>query len=121
MFAFAQAALKTGEQAYLAQCEQCGFDEWFILNILFINQRSSMNKLLNNIQLADSGYGQGQVEMSILHTAIAYTPFVNEGNLIAPVLIKNGENELSTVWKEAVIDKGTTSLIKRLIRILSSS
>lgn len=112
---FAQATLKTGEQALLDHAKQFGFDEplpfeYPIYTSTFVNESFE-----NDIQLADSGYGQGQVEMSILHTAIAYTPFVNEGNLIAPILIKNGENEPSTVWKEAVIEKETATLINEAL------
>ena len=33
----------------------------------------------NDIQLADTGYGQGQVLMTPLHLALTYAPIVNEG------------------------------------------
>ncbi|HCX65513.1 MAG TPA: MecA protein, partial [Eubacteriaceae bacterium] len=46
--------------------------------------------------LADTGYGQGQVLMSVLDLARAYTPFVNEGKLVEPYFVdeeKSGEKE----------------------------
>ena len=40
----------------------------------------------NDIQLADTGYGQGQVLMTPLHLALTYAPIVNEGNIPSPHL-----------------------------------
>ena len=44
------------------------------------------DKIETEIQLADSGYGQGQILVNPLHLASIYTSFLNEGNMIKPYL-----------------------------------
>lgn len=46
----------------------------------------SNSRELVKIQLADSGYGQGQVLVNPLHMACIYSAFCNEGNVIKPWL-----------------------------------
>ena len=43
-------------------------------------------KIDSEIQLADTGYGQGQVLVNPLHLLSMYSMFVNDGNMIQPVL-----------------------------------
>lgn len=43
----------------------------------------------SEIQLADSGYGQGQILINPLHLASIYTAFSNDGNIIEPTLLYN--------------------------------
>ena len=57
----------------------------------------------NDIQLADTGYGQGQVLMTPLHLALTYAPIVNEGNIPSPHLLK--EEKVAGSWKENVVSK----------------
>lgn len=59
------------------------------------------------IQLADSGYGQGQILVNPLHLASMYSAFCNEGNLVQPWVVispkpaaevqQDGENESTAV------------------------
>ena len=46
----------------------------------------------NDIQLADTGYGQGQVLMTPFHLALTYAPIVNEGNIPSPHLLKRSKS-----------------------------
>ncbi len=48
------------------------------------SQYSNTDTIETEIQLADSGYGQGQVLVNPLHLACLYTAFCNEGNIIKP-------------------------------------
>uniref|UniRef100_UPI000248E005 penicillin-binding transpeptidase domain-containing protein n=1 Tax=Paenibacillus elgii TaxID=189691 RepID=UPI000248E005 len=54
------------------------------------------------VLLADAGYGQGEVVMSPLHVADAYTVFMNGGNMIKPVLEYDGRTT-GEVWKSGLI------------------
>ncbi|MEC2078684.1 penicillin-binding transpeptidase domain-containing protein, partial [Metabacillus fastidiosus] len=74
-------------------------------------QSSIANSALSNEQLlADSGYGQGEIQMSPLHLAAAYTTFLNEGNMLKPYLEKTDEANV-TVWKEKIISSETAAII----------
>lgn len=108
---FAQAALKTGEKQFLDHAKQFGFDEVLPFDYPIKSSKMTEDSFENDIQLADSGYGQGKVQMSILHTAMAYTAFLNEGNVLKPMLLKGDASSETNVWKTAAIKKETASLI----------
>ncbi|MBH0161741.1 penicillin-binding transpeptidase domain-containing protein [Fictibacillus sp. 26RED30] len=104
---FAQAALNLGEDKFTEGLKKFGFSEEVPVSFPFT--ASSIGKDgMSEGQLADSGFGQGQIQMSALHVAMSYTPFLNEGNLLAPRLDMSKE---STVWKERVISSDTAKMI----------
>ncbi|MBM7690748.1 penicillin-binding protein [Peribacillus deserti] len=98
---FAQQALAIGKDTFTEGLKSFGFDEKLPYD--YPIPGSKIGALDNEIQLADSGYGQAQIQMSTLHLAAAYTPFVNEGNLIKPSLLLNDPKK-GSVWKEKVIE-----------------
>ncbi|MCB5689603.1 penicillin-binding transpeptidase domain-containing protein, partial [Blautia wexlerae] len=59
-------------------------------------------KIDSEIQLADTGYGQGQVLVNPLHLLSMSSMFVNDGNMIQPVL-KYEENAAAKIWKEKAV------------------
>lgn len=104
---FAQAALNLGEDKFVAGLKQFGFGEE--LPVSFPFTASSIGKGgMSEGQLADSGFGQGKIQMSALHVALSYTPFLNQGNLLAPRLDQTKE---TAVWKEKVISQETVKMI----------
>jgi penicillin-binding protein len=104
---FAQTALKIGKQAFSDGLKKFGFEE--DMKYPFPLTNSTFGKLDSDISLADSGYGQGQVQMSIVHLMAAYTPFVNSGNMIKPVLLASDAK--SQVWKPEVVSSADAALI----------
>ena len=58
----------------------------------------------SEIQLADSGYGQGQILINPLHLASIYSAFSNDGNIIEPTLLYN-PNYNPNIWMPEVIQK----------------
>jgi penicillin-binding protein 3 len=110
---FAQAALKTGKEAFAAGLKQFGFEEKPAYG--YPLETSKIGDLSREIALADSGYGQGQVEMSIVHLLSAYTPFVNgNGNMIKPILLD--EEERGQAAKESVVSAENAALIEGYLR-----
>ncbi|MGG0853723.1 penicillin-binding transpeptidase domain-containing protein [Metabacillus fastidiosus] len=107
---FAQLALGLGSEKFSTGLKQFGFDEK--IDFIFPTGQSSIaNSALSNEQLlADSGYGQGEIQMSPLHLAAAYTTFLNEGNMLKPYLEKTDEANV-TVWKEKIISSETAAII----------
>ena len=65
---------------------------------------SNTDKIETEIQLADSGYGQGQILVNPLHLASIYTLFLNEGNMIKPYL-KYKEEASGETWIENAFSK----------------
>ena len=56
-------------------------------------QFSNTEHLETEIQLADSGYGQGQILINPLHLAGIYTAFCNKGSMIQPYLtVRSGQD-----------------------------
>ncbi|MGG3693173.1 penicillin-binding transpeptidase domain-containing protein [Heyndrickxia ginsengihumi] len=111
---FAQTALDIGANKFAKGLQSFGVGE----NIPFDyplkdSQISSNGKFSNDIQLADSGYGQGQMQLNILHLAVAYTPFINDGNMIKPHLLKNEKTE---TWKKSVISSQTANTVAKMLR-----
>ncbi|WP_179232677.1 penicillin-binding transpeptidase domain-containing protein [Paenibacillus rigui] len=100
---FAQVALEMGAQKFLEAAGRFGFGEKLPVPLAIDASTLSNNgKMRNDVQLADSGYGQGEVVMSPLHVAAAYTVFTNNGNMIKPTLLLN-EGQKGEVWKPGLL------------------
>ncbi|SNZ02345.1 penicillin-binding protein [Terribacillus aidingensis] len=112
---FAMTAVDTGAENFQKGLESFGFDEE--LDYAFPTKASSVSNdgLNSETLLADSGYGQGQVLMSPLHLAAAYTPFLNDGDLIKPTLQKTKAAE-PTVWHEDVLPADGANAITEGLR-----
>lgn len=84
---FAKAALRIGEKDLTAALDKLGFVQEIPFEIaLAPSQYSNEEGIASEIQLADSGYGQGQVLVNPIHLAALYTGFANDGNVIRPRL-----------------------------------
>ncbi|USK84961.1 penicillin-binding transpeptidase domain-containing protein [Peribacillus asahii] len=97
---FARQALDLGKDKFTSGLKDFGFED--TLPLEYPIKASSIGDISSEGRLADSGYGQGQVQMSAIHLAATYTAFLNEGNVIAPTLIQKDKME-PTIWKKNVI------------------
>jgi penicillin-binding protein 3 len=104
---FAQAALALGKDKFTQGLKQFGFEEE--LPYLYPLESSKIGNMDNEIKVADSGYGQGQIEVNVLHMATIYTPFLNGGNLIKPILTLDEQG--GQIWKEQVLTEEKAGLI----------
>lgn len=109
---FAQAALNLGNDKFTAGLKEFGFEEDIPFD--FPIENSQIGELGTEILLADSGYGQGHVEMSVVHLATAYTAFINKGSIIKPILQLNDEK--SQVWKENVISEDIAATVETAMK-----
>lgn len=108
---FAQTALDIGKDTFTAEAKNFGIGE----NIPFeyglpTSQFTSSGNIKNDIQLADSGYGQAEVMMNPVQLAATYTSFVNSGNIITPYL-NSANTTPSKVWKNNVFSSDIASTI----------
>ncbi|MGM7703025.1 penicillin-binding transpeptidase domain-containing protein [Pseudalkalibacillus sp. Hm43] len=116
---FAMSVLDIGEEAFLQETKNFGFDEKIPFPYpIPASQIANEDGIKNEIQLVDSSYGQGQVEMSALHLGLSYTPIVTKGSLLKPSLFKETEKQ---TWKENVISEETANRITNdLIQVIES-
>lgn len=95
---FAKAALKIGGEKMADSLKKIGFCETVPFEIAMQqSQYSNTEQIETQIQLADSGYGQGEILVNPLHMACIYSSFANEGNMIQPYLVYQ-EGAAATYW-----------------------
>lgn len=108
---FAKAALKIGERDMESSLTKLGFNEELPFDIKVAkSQFSNTDKIEKEIQLADSGYGQGQILVNPLHMACIYSAFCNEGNMIKPYLTYK-EDAIPNVWITAAFTKNAAQMV----------
>lgn len=102
---FAKAALKIGKSTLQQQLKNIGFHE--SVSFPFAITKSSYaneKEIKTEIQLADSGYGQGQMLVNPVHMSSMYSAFSNQGSMVNPKLIMEKEQK-TEIWKNNVFSK----------------
>ncbi len=108
---FAKAALKIGAQEMEDSLTRLGFHKELPFEIKMAeSQYSNTEGIETEIQLADSGYGQGQVLVNPLHMACIYSAFCNEGNIIKPYLVRQ-EEAAAGYWIPEAFSKETAARV----------
>ena len=108
---FAKAALKIGTEEMESSLTGLGFNEELPFEIKMAeSQYSNTDGIETEIQLADSGYGQGQILVNPLHMACIYSAFCNEGNIIKPYLVYQNE-EAVEYWILGAFSNETASRV----------
>ena len=117
---FAKTALKIGATKLEEQLKNIGFESnlKFDMNIAK-SQISNEGKFTGEMQLADSGYGQGQILVNPVHMSAMYSAFVNDGNMVMPYLIykenaSNVEYLKQNAFTKAVADEIKNNLIQTI-------
>lgn len=109
---FARAALNMGQETLTEQLDRLGFNERVPFDIwttesTYANEEGEWTE----IQLADSGYGQGQILVNPLHLAAMYSAFANGGDMIEPYL-RVTEDRQPTVWVENAFTEEAAETVK---------
>lgn len=108
---FAKTALKIGADNLTKSLNYIGFNQEIPFDIVMSqSQYSNTDKIETEVQLADSGYGQGQVLVNPLHLASIYTAFLNKGNIIKPYL-QYQENASGEVWISQAFSEDTVKKV----------
>ncbi|SHM97123.1 penicillin-binding transpeptidase domain-containing protein [Gracilibacillus kekensis] len=112
---FAQQALAMGEESFIKGLKQFGIGEEFPFTYPIEDSSiSSDGSLSSEVLLADTSYGQGQIEMSALQLATSYSAFLNNGNLVQPTLLLDEEKGQS--WKEGLLSEENANFIQDALR-----
>ncbi|WP_208587443.1 penicillin-binding transpeptidase domain-containing protein [Gracilibacillus suaedae] len=113
---FAMQALEMGEDAFVSGLEAFGIgeEEFPFTYPIEASSISSDGTLSEEVLLADTSYGQGQLEMSALQLATSYSIFQNDGNIVQPTLLMDEED--GQTWKEGVLSSENTDIIRDALR-----
>ena len=108
---FADLAIKIGKDKLIEGAKKFGIGETLDFEYpMDKSQISNKGKLDNEMLLADSGYGQGEVLMTPLDVAMSYSALSNNGNIMKPRLVIS-ENKEQKVYSEAINKENLENLI----------
>lgn len=118
---FAKAALKIGGDKMKEYLQKLGFDEPLPFEIsMAASQYSNSESIETEVQLADSGYGQGQILVNPLHLACIYTAFCNGGNMVQPYLVYQEAAQAEWWIPEAFSEAAAQRVLEGLKKIVNS-
>lgn len=84
------------------------------------SQYGNNSKITSEAQLANTGYGQGEVLVNPLHMASIYSAFVNNGNMIKPYL-EYKETLSPEYWVTGAFSEEAANTVKEdLIQVVES-
>ena len=108
---FAQVALRLGKEKLIEGIKGFGIGEEMKFDYpLAKSSISNSGDIDNDILLADTGYGQGELMVTPLNMALVYSALANEGNIMEPRLVINDDRK-ATVWKTGAIKKENVSIL----------
>src|SRR5690625_5137565 len=113
---FAQKALEIGADDFISGLTDFGFGEDGI-NFpypIYSSRLTNSGDIDRETLLADSGYGQGEILMTAIHLATAYTPILNDGTMIQPTL--ELEEEQSQALAEGLISSDDAQYLRDALR-----
>lgn len=119
---FAKAALKIGTSTLIEQFKKIGFDAEAPCGIgVTKSQYGNGGQITSEAQLANTGYGQGEVLVNPIHMASIYSAFVNNGNMVKPYL-EYKENTLTPEYwvTEAFSKEAANTITEALVQVVDS-
>lgn len=118
---FAKAALKIGAGPLQKELDNLGFNQALPFEIATASsQYSNTETIESEIQLADSGYGQGQVLVNPVHLAALYTGFANGGDVLTPRLLYQRDIQPEIWLKEAYQPEHAERIRAALMQVVQS-
>ncbi|UXR45224.1 PBP2a family beta-lactam-resistant peptidoglycan transpeptidase [Staphylococcus simulans] len=99
---FAKVALALGSQNFEKGMKRLGVGEKIPSDYPFYEAQISNKNLQNEILLADSGYGQGEILINPIQILSIYSALENNGNIPSPHVLKKTKTK---IWKENIVSK----------------
>ena len=118
---FAKIALKIGYNKFMEGLNKLGFNE--DVNFEIETTKSTYDtdgKITDEVQLADSGYGQGQILVNPIHMASIYSAFVNNGNMIKPTIIYKEDKKVEYLKENAISQEAANTIKEDLIQVVEN-
>ncbi len=117
---FAKAALKIGFEKMENALKALGFGAQLPFEInMSQSQYSNTEHIGTEIQLADSGYGQGEILINPLHMACIYSAFCNEGNMVKPYLFYQEKGEREYWISNAFSGETASQALEAIIKVVN--
>ena len=117
---FARAALDMGADEMENALSGVGFGQEIPFDIIMQkSQISNSGKIESEIQLADSGYGQGEILVNPLHLACMYSAFVNDGNMMKPCLLYESGEKNSYWIEDAFSGEASKTVLEAMIKVIN--
>ena len=120
---FAKAALKIGTETLINSLTKIGFNNNVPCGLeTDKSQYANSAGITSEAQLANTGYGQGEVLVNPIHMASIYSAFVNDGNMVKPYLeLKDNAAASVEYWIQNAFTKEAANTIKEdLIQVVEN-
>lgn len=120
---FAQQALNMGRDAFVSGLTSLGFGESMPFTMeLGASSYGTLAQSSDEVLLANSGYGQGEMLVNPVHLASIYSAFMNDGNMLQPYLVSNSEElgkeavQPGSYWKTGVFSSEAAQTVNEDLR-----
>ncbi|ARQ05749.1 PBP2a family beta-lactam-resistant peptidoglycan transpeptidase MecB [Macrococcoides canis] len=115
---FARATLDMGSEKFIKGMKALDIgrnipSDYYFQKGQIANPESLKNNLKNEILLADSGYGQGEILISPVQILSIYSALINEGKMMKPKLFETTKED---IWKNHIISKDDVDILTRSMR-----
>lgn len=117
---FAKLALKIGKDTLRDELNRLGFNKQIDFPQAMTKSKfSGSENFESEVQLADSGYGQGKILVNPLHMVAIYTAFVNDGDMIKPYIeYKEDTSNPEYILKGAFSKEAANTIKEDLIQVI---
>ncbi len=116
---FAQATLKIGKTNFINGLKKLKFGETLDFEMNLAKSKYSNSETISSEgQLANSGYGQGEILVNPVHMASIYSAFANSGNMVKPYLEYKEEQNAEYLVEGAFTENATSIITEDLIQVV---
>lgn len=118
---FARAALRIGSSTLGKYLDRMDFGKKLDFPLtLGKSQYANSGSIADGVQLADSGYGQGQVLVNPVHLASIYTMFLNGGSILKPVLLYEENPKAQVLCADVISDANVQTVLEDLEQVVNN-
>lgn len=108
---FAQLATKIGADTLAEKLTALGFENSLEFDIPLTSSTYGENgTIAKGSALADTGFGQGKLQVNPLHLTALYSAFGNDGSIMRPFLNQKDEKKQS-IWLQDAFTKDSSTII----------
>lgn len=119
---FGKVALRIGKDKMKNSLNKIGFNNTLDFPIAMSESKflgENEEGFSSEVQLADTGYGQGKVLINPLHMATMYTAFINDGDMIKPYIeYKENTNNPEYYVKNAFSRETANAIKEALVQVI---
>ena len=115
---FAKAALEIGKDNLEKGYKSLMIGEDIPFELALTKSQYTSDSFDDEILIADSGYGQGQILMNPVQMTSIYSSFMNDGKMMTPHVVKSTE---TSVWAEPFSKEKTDEIKSDLIQVVEDN